>query len=327
MPLKPQLKAVAFDRYRPSNETELCALDTLCEPVRQRLAWAERHTPLDPKGLFVALQGARVIGSAALRVAPHRVGEKIVPVGYLADVAVHPDFRRQGLAQALSEKALGYAEARECHGVVLYTDKHTNAGAYQLYQSLGFAEFTEVALFVWGNAGGPSAESDLIVRPAQDSDRMTVLTLLEQEYKNHALWCPDSPWRFGEGSLPPKAGLGTYVVKKSGVVQGTFGLFSYEKIWRYQTPAGWVAPLAIHNAAKGADLSERELWSAIGSFLSRLNGSFPMIGVFADLKEKERVHALGQTHFQKFQDGQWYFKPLRPQDRPLQGPVYMGFPL
>jgi hypothetical protein len=57
----------------------------------------------------------------------------------VANVAVHPDFRRRGIASSLTLKALEHARQRGAQAVWLHV-RDENDGAIRLYRSLGFTE-------------------------------------------------------------------------------------------------------------------------------------------------------------------------------------------
>jgi GNAT superfamily N-acetyltransferase len=57
----------------------------------------------------------------------------------IANVAVHPDYRRRGIARALTSKALEHARARQASAAWLHV-REENDPALRLYLSLGFVE-------------------------------------------------------------------------------------------------------------------------------------------------------------------------------------------
>lgn len=66
----------------------------------------------------------------------------IYPAGYgnvwvIANVAVHPDFRRQGIAEEMMRSALDFAIQQKANAVILQVEAD-NDGAQRLYQKLGF---------------------------------------------------------------------------------------------------------------------------------------------------------------------------------------------
>lgn len=80
---------------------------------------------------FVAELGGKAAGYIGLHT---MCGE-----GYLANIAVHPDFRRNGIARMLLQTAEGYALAMGLSFLTLEVRK-SNAAARALYRSEGFKE-------------------------------------------------------------------------------------------------------------------------------------------------------------------------------------------
>jgi len=80
---------------------------------------------------FVWEENGRIVGNVSL-LPTRRLGRFIV-----ANVAVHPDYRRRGIARALMEAVLDTVESHGAQVVVLQV-RHDNDGAIRLYRSLGF---------------------------------------------------------------------------------------------------------------------------------------------------------------------------------------------
>lgn len=86
--------------------------------------------PLTGYSGFVWEEEGRVVGNATL----NRWDQ-----GYLvSNVAVHPDFRRRGIARRLMEVALDWARKKRAPWVILEV-RPTNYPAQRLYENLGFA--------------------------------------------------------------------------------------------------------------------------------------------------------------------------------------------
>lgn len=92
----------------------------------------------------------RVVGNASL----YRAGvHPYLGQGWMiANVAVHPDYRRQGIAQALMKETLNLAHRRSGKWVILQVE-NDNSGAIQLYERLGFKRFE--TLVQWESPGLP----------------------------------------------------------------------------------------------------------------------------------------------------------------------------
>ena len=129
---------------------ELCFADTLDSEGRDyvaRMRSAARNSPFlswaaataewasVPMGGFVWLQDGRLVGNASL--IPYFVkGRRFF---LIANVAVHPEYRRQGIARRLTERAVEYARQKGTPSTWLHV-REENFGAVQLYRDLGFLE-------------------------------------------------------------------------------------------------------------------------------------------------------------------------------------------
>lgn len=80
----------------------------------------------------------------------------------VANVATHPDFRRQGIATALMEATLNYAEKTLAEAVILQVEAD-NWGARQLYEQLGFQE--QRAFIRWRRSSYLDAPARLATMP------------------------------------------------------------------------------------------------------------------------------------------------------------------
>lgn len=85
----------------------------------------------DTAHFFVAEQDGKAAGYIGLHIV---CGE-----GYIANIAVHPDFRRRGAARLLLQTAEGFALAMQLSFLTLEVRK-SNTAACSLYRSEGFQE-------------------------------------------------------------------------------------------------------------------------------------------------------------------------------------------
>ena len=84
---------------------------------------------------FVWIEGDRVVGNASL--IPYFIRGRR---SYLiANVAVHPDYRRNGIGRRLTAEAIEYIRRRGSHGAWLHV-REDNPAAEQLYRTMGFLE-------------------------------------------------------------------------------------------------------------------------------------------------------------------------------------------
>jgi ribosomal protein S18 acetylase RimI-like enzyme len=138
------------DLNRVADLVEQCFADTLDADGRRYiqqmratarsprlLRWAQRmteHTSFPLSG-FVWEQDEQIVGNLSILPFSFR-GKR----GYLiANVAVHPTYRRRGIARAMTEAALQTARKRRAQTVWLHV-RTDNPPAIQLYQRMGFVE-------------------------------------------------------------------------------------------------------------------------------------------------------------------------------------------
>lgn len=81
---------------------------------------------------FVWVEDGRIVGNISIQPSYTRAD-----VWLLANVAVHPDYRRRGIARALTSRALETADGQQVNQVQLQV-RDDNTAAQRLYESLGF---------------------------------------------------------------------------------------------------------------------------------------------------------------------------------------------
>ena len=104
-------------------------LEKLCfsAPWSEGMLLGELNNPLSH---YVAIiEGGALIGYAGM--------QAVLDEGYIANIAVHPDFRRQGAARAVMDELFRFARARELSFLTLEV-RESNLPAIALYESFGF---------------------------------------------------------------------------------------------------------------------------------------------------------------------------------------------
>lgn len=141
---------ISRDLLPVADLVELCFADSLDADGRlyiKQMRQAARNGPFlelaaGPSSLrdlpmsgFVWQEDDRVVGNLSL--IPHRRnGERLY---LIANVAVHPDFRKRGIARALTQAVMEELDRRGQKETWLQVDK-TNSAAVNLYHSMGFRE-------------------------------------------------------------------------------------------------------------------------------------------------------------------------------------------
>ena len=101
------------------------------------LNWASHMTETATLPLtgFVWEENGRIVGNASL--IPFRDRGKRIYL--IANIAVHPEYRRRGIARALTQRAMQYGWDKKAPALWLHV-RNDNPGAIELYQQLGFTE-------------------------------------------------------------------------------------------------------------------------------------------------------------------------------------------
>jgi GNAT superfamily N-acetyltransferase len=167
------------------------------------MGWLSNVSELEPtrSSGFVWEEGGRIVGNLSL--IPLRKDERRVYL--IANVAVHPDFRRRGIARKLTQHALVYlAQQRESE--VWLQVRDDNPPAIALYRSLGFID--QAARTTWRirpedfQSGLVTTRTGLSVRRRQRRDWEIQRNGLEAAYPQAIRWnLPVNFRRFEPGVL------------------------------------------------------------------------------------------------------------------------------
>lgn len=111
--------------------TQVAQLEAICfsDPWSENSVVSELSNPLSL--WLVAVEGKRVAGYVG--------SQSVEGEADMMNVAVHPDFRRQGVGQALVNALVEELEKRGVHSLTLEV-RTSNECAIGLYEKLGFAQ-------------------------------------------------------------------------------------------------------------------------------------------------------------------------------------------
>ena len=120
-----------LEKMNPAHVVQIAELEPICfsDP------WSEKSiaSELDNKLSFwlVATEGDRVAGYIG--------SQTVMDETDMMNVAVHPDFRRQGIAEALVNGLVEHLKTMGSHCLTLEV-RASNVPAISLYEKLGFSE-------------------------------------------------------------------------------------------------------------------------------------------------------------------------------------------
>ena len=156
----PHIRSMNMFRDLPAvaDLIELCFADTMDNDGQRYIAdmrrasrddgflkWASHMTETASLPLtgFVWEEEGRIVGNASL--IPFR--DKGRRIYLIANIAVHPDFRRQGIARTLTRRAMKHGWSKKATALWLHV-RDDNPGAIKLYNDLGFQEIARRTTWV-----------------------------------------------------------------------------------------------------------------------------------------------------------------------------------
>ncbi len=122
---------MTIERMQPCHIPLIAELEKLCfsDPWPPVAIASELSNPLSC--WLVAMEGVRLAGYVG--------SQTVLDETDMMNIAVHPDFRRRGIAEALVKELVGELSNRGSHCLALEV-RASNAPAIALYEKLGFSQ-------------------------------------------------------------------------------------------------------------------------------------------------------------------------------------------
>jgi ribosomal protein S18 acetylase RimI-like enzyme len=140
-----------------------------------------------PLSGFVWEDGGRVIGNVSL--IPFVKDRRRIYL--IANVATHPDYRRHGIARALTDAAMRRAYEKQAASIWLHARAESSA-ALALYRGLGFQE--RARRTTWQTSPGTALPGSLQIRERPGRDWPFQRVWLERAYPAQLKWYGQQNW-------------------------------------------------------------------------------------------------------------------------------------
>ena len=134
---------------------------------------------------YVWVEGGQIVGNATVR--------RLSAFGrgwMIGNVAVAPEWRRQGIARQLLEASIELARGHHADWIALQV-RSDNDAAHKLYQSLGFVDTGEMVYFErtqLDRIAQPRQLTEGRLRPARANDMDRLYTLAQSQVPDSARW-------------------------------------------------------------------------------------------------------------------------------------------
>jgi ribosomal protein S18 acetylase RimI-like enzyme len=148
--------------------------------------WANRaiETTSLPLSGYVWEEDGRIVGNASLIPFKHNKQR----IYLIANVAVHPDYRRKGIARALTRRSIAHALEKNVTDIWLHV-RHDNPGAIDLYTQLGFVERAcRTSWQAQTDPHAPTLAADFSITGRNPGDWQTQLDWLSHLYPDSLAW-------------------------------------------------------------------------------------------------------------------------------------------
>lgn len=164
-----------------------------------------------------------------------RIGGKVRPTGHLAGVAVHPDYRGQGLAKRLAVKRIKYVNKNHAEDCTVYasiqTGNEPSRAVADMWADGMPYEITVVPLPPRDDA----PESDYTLRALRDAERDMVVNRVNEFYASAELFSPyttaDLATRLETSPLDEPVASYLVAVDRNELVAGALVIDVHKLMW------------------------------------------------------------------------------------------------
>jgi ribosomal protein S18 acetylase RimI-like enzyme len=150
------------------------------------MRWANHaaETTSLPLSGYIWEENGKIVGNASL--IPFRHNKQRIYL--IANIAVHPDHRRKGIAHALTQRAMQHAREKKVDNIWLHV-RDDNPGAIDLYKKLGFVERARRTSWqAYTDPHAPTLQTDIVVTGRHPDDWSTQLNWLSRLYPDPLAW-------------------------------------------------------------------------------------------------------------------------------------------
>lgn len=189
---------ISIRPFKEGDNQRLLEIEGLCPQGNEKCAMGVRKTDIlaryrmyDNWKVIVAEEDGKVAGWTGWTIKNNPVQEK--RYAYLAEVMVHPEFRRKGAATKLVEEAEGNAREAGCDYIYCFIyapNNERNDASSTLFEGLGYSNVTEVKTCSMSLYKKENLSLDISFERIQKSEVDAAVGLINNHYNGYSHFCP-----------------------------------------------------------------------------------------------------------------------------------------
>ena len=221
---------ISIRPFKKEDNSFLLDIEKLCPQGNEQYAMGvdkspnatDRYKLYDNWNLLVAEDDGKVVGFSGWTVKQNR-GQRYV---YLAEVNVHPDFQKKGIASKLVRKVEENAKDIGADHIYCYIFE-PNIASKSLFKNLGYHKMQDIKACAVSTYKKMDLNEKFEIKPVQEQEIPDVVNIINNYYSQHEHFTPYTPESFEYyiNSLPAYGMENFWVAKDTDRIVACAGLW------------------------------------------------------------------------------------------------------
>lgn len=246
---------ISIRPFKKGDNSFLLDIEKLCPQGNEQYAMGvdkspdatDRYKIYDNWNLLVAEDDRKVVGSISWTVKQNR-DKKYV---YLAEVSVHPDFQKKGIASKLVREVEENAKDIKADHIYCYIFE-PNIASKSLFKNLGYHKMQDMKSCAVSTYKKMDLNKKFEIKPVQKNEIHDVVDIINNYYSQHEHFRPYTPASFEHymNSLPDYGMENFWVAKDTDKIVACAGLWdcsSLAESYFSKEPVMWKVMSAVYS--------------------------------------------------------------------------------